>query len=308
MPPSRLQVVSFLAVPLGLYQAAGVVALAQVAGVWPPRAGDVATWTAWATALAYSLCVGMGVYLLDRVKLRDAWLDPADAVAHPERAEFLARHSGCVRVLMVALFVAGGVAGAVVSWWLVAMLVAAVSGVLVYAGRPRTRRARPKDVLVLKNVCVGAAMTAFAAVVVGVVASRAGSSASEWTAERVGAAALAIANIFVRVLCDAILCDLDDEHADRAFATATLATRFGRSRAWDIAMALRMLLGLAMLLTPVGGVWSPGSSVWRARVAWGVVTIASSVVTRIARPRNLRDWVDWRFGVEVIAVAGILAS
>lgn len=69
-----------LAVPPGLYQAVGVVAVSQRAGVTGLGLGT------WGLVLAYACGAGMGVYLLDRVKRRNASLDPADAVAHPMRA------------------------------------------------------------------------------------------------------------------------------------------------------------------------------------------------------------------------------
>ena len=99
--------------------------------------------------------------------------------------------------------------------------------------------------------------------------------------------------LFVRVCADAGVCDLDDEHADRSDRTATLPTRVGRVAAWNIAAGMRVVIGLALLLVPVG---DPV-----ARQVWGV-TIASTVALRVWGPRRLRDAVDGRLALEAVAV------
>src|SRR3954470_5753040 len=90
-----------LAVWAGLYVAAAGACFGQVAGL--PGVGVSRAWWAgvgfaWATAAC--------VYLLDRVKARDVWLDPADREAHPERFAFLSRRAWWVR------FAAGALAAA----------------------------------------------------------------------------------------------------------------------------------------------------------------------------------------------------
>src|SRR3954454_9251554 len=52
--------------------------------------------------LTYAFLTGAAVYLLDRIKARDAWLDPADQEAHPARFQFLEQHGAAVRVLSLA--------------------------------------------------------------------------------------------------------------------------------------------------------------------------------------------------------------
>lgn len=286
MRQSLFNAASYLAVWVGLYFAAAVVALAQVAGAWPPVEGRRG---AWGEAIGLAFCVGMGVYLLDRVKLSDRLLDPADAAAHPERAGFVARHARAIRVLIAALAVVGMALGAVISWVLVPLVVAAHAGVMLYGGRARRGRARPKDVLVVKNAYVAAAITGFAAVVVG--------AAQGWVLAW-GAAVFSAGLLFVRVMADSVICDVEDEHADRRFATSTLVTRLGPGAAWNIASAARIAVGLALALIPVGA--------REASIAWGIVTILSTIALRAARPRRLRAWTDLRFPLEAVAVSLVL--
>src|SRR4051812_17167999 len=103
---------SYLAVWAGVYVTGGVLYVAQVAGLWG----------AWdrchAAVLAYAVLAGTGVSLLDRVKLRDAWLDPADKAAHPGRFGFLERWSARVRIL-AAVLLTGSVA---LGWWVSPLL------------------------------------------------------------------------------------------------------------------------------------------------------------------------------------------
>jgi 4-hydroxybenzoate polyprenyltransferase len=106
--------------------------------------------------------------------------------------------------------------------------------------------------------------------------------------------------LFVRVLADAALCDLDDESADRAHRTGTLPVWLGRYPAWNAAMGLR-LASAAGLLIPYGGPV-------RARVLWAAVTVASSVALRAWRPARVRDVVDTRFALEALVVTAALAA
>ncbi|MEZ6234622.1 MAG: hypothetical protein R3B68_10570 [Phycisphaerales bacterium] len=272
---------SHLAIPLGLYTAAGVVAIAQVAGQQPEAS--------WPVGLGFAFCTGMGAYLLDRVKLRDAWADPPDRRAHPARAAFIDRHRHAIRGLIVVLAIAAGVLGAMLSWLLVAGLAAMLVGVLVYAGRPRGRSPRPKDVLLVKNTFVAVGITGLAWATAWAMAGGLGA----WRGM-----ALAIGHVFVRVLADSVLCDVDDAAADGAFATETIATRFGAAGAWAVADGLRLVVGVAMLVVPWGA--------WWPRVAWGVATIVSTMVVRLVRPARVRDWVDLRLPLEATVVGAVL--
>jgi 4-hydroxybenzoate polyprenyltransferase len=296
VPSSQiLSTFSYAAVWAGMYVSGAVVCLAQVAGL-----DELVRPKVKLAAAAFAFCTATGVYLLDRVKLRDEWLDPADAQAHPGRFAFIADHSAFVRGLMLALLMTAAWVGAGVLAWGAAVPVMAAAGVLVYAGRPRAGRPRPKDILVLKNVYVAAGITGFAAIV-ALAAVRPDArmmAMRDLAADH--AAPLVVACVFlaVRVLADAVLCDLDDEEADRRFGTGTLPIRLGRNRAWDAAMMVRLCAAGALVMIPV--VPLP------ARLAWAAVTVVSSVTMRVAGPARVRDWVDARFSVEAAVVAAIL--
>jgi 4-hydroxybenzoate polyprenyltransferase len=283
------------AVWAGLYVMGAVVCLAQIAGV-----DALVTPRVKIAAAAFAFCTAAGVYLLDRVKLRNVWLDPADAAAHPRRFAFIAGHATIVRGVMLILLIAAAWLGASVFEWGAMIPVLAAAGVLIYAGRPRGQRARPKDIVLLKNLYVAAGITGFAAIVaLAAVRPGAGLAAIRHVALAHGVPLL-LACVFLatRVLADAVLCDLDDVEADRRFGTETLPIHLGRNRAWNFAMGIRVCAAMSLVLIPALPVW--------ARMGWALVTVISSVSLRMASPARLRDWVDARFAVEAALVALIL--
>jgi 4-hydroxybenzoate polyprenyltransferase len=285
----------YLAVWAGVYVAGAVVCCTQVAGLGIELSTGV-----WVRGLACATCTAMAVYLLDRVKLRDAWLDPADAAAHPQRYAFVAMRSPWIRVGIVLLLAGGAVLGASLVWWAGVMPVIACAGVLVYAGRPRGARARVKDVLVLKNAVVACAIAGFAMLTVAAmaVAASGGGVFVASVRERWMAVCVSVVHLAVRVGADAALCDLDDEHADRLHGTGTLPARLGREHAWNVAMVVRLVIAVAIAAAPMAPV--------RARLAWAGVTVLSSVALRVMAPARVRDWVDARLGVEAAVVSVVL--
>jgi 4-hydroxybenzoate polyprenyltransferase len=286
-----------LALWAAVYVTAGVVCAAQLLGVQHALTPGVLLY-AWSTALL--------AYLLDRVKLRDAWLDPADRQAHPARYSFLFAQRHAVRTLMVG---AAGVS--LVSGWMLHPFAAAgtgatIAGVLLYAGRPRAADAAPrvKDRFVIKNLFVGVGIASFALLVVCLATAQRGSGEPGRAASFADVLAclprppillaLTLAYLTLRVYADAVLCDIDDEDSDRAHGTRTLPTRFGGDRAWDIAMWLRLALAASLLLWPVGSL--------AARAAWAGFSAVGTTALRWWRPVRLRDLVDARFGVEAVCV------
>ena len=300
---NALHAAAHLAVWAGLYVAGAVVCLSQIAGL------DAAVpFGARIRAAAFAFCTAMAAYLLDRVKMFDSWLDPADAQAHPSRFAFLASHSIRVRVLSLLLLVVAVWLGMDLLAWGAIVPVLAVAGVLVYAARPRGSRPRPKDIVLLKNAYVAAGITGFAAVVATAAVRPVGGDGEGgtglgtlWEIAVAHAVPLGFscAHLAARVFADAVLCDLDDEDADRRHGTGTLPTHLGRVRAWNIALGVRFGIALAVVLIPV----LPAP----ARLAWAAVTVASSVALRLAAPARVRDWVDARLPMEAASVAVILA-
>jgi 4-hydroxybenzoate polyprenyltransferase len=281
--------IGHLAAWAGLYVAAAVVCCAQLIGM---RIQPRIIAYAWATAVA--------AYLLDRLKLWPAWIDPADRIAHPARYAFLEDHSAVARILMAATWAASAALAWIIQPLLIAATISAATGVLVYAGRPRHRSPdapRVKDVFILKNLFVGAGIAGFA-LIVALLAQAPASGLWPSLVEQVRGQPMLLglvgSHLLVRVFADAVLCDIDDEASDRAHATETLPTRIGGNAAWRIAMWLRLALAASLLAWPVGP--------WRARVAWAAVTALSTIALRVWRPRRVRDVVDGRFAIEAALV------
>jgi hypothetical protein len=295
--PVSLAALSHLALWPGLYITGALACFAQVAGI-----DNLVPTRTKLTALGLAFLTASAVYLLDRAKLKDAWLDPADAEAHPRRYAFVARHSRAIRVTILLLLLAATALGArlFAFAWLLPPL--AALGVTLYAGRPRTAHARPKDILIFKNAVVAAGITGFAALIaLGAAAAPAGTltAARDLVAGHPAALTASALHLVLRVFADAALCDLDDEAADRSHGTATLPNRFGRARAWTIAMLIRIFAGAALVplaFLPVD-----------ARLAWAVVTLISSLAMRLAAPGRVRDWVDARFGAEALLITTLLS-
>ncbi len=290
--------VGYLSLWAGLYVTGAVVCFVQTSGLAakvPVRAAG--------TVVAFSLCLATAVYLLDRVKLRDAWLDHADAEAHPRRYLFLARRSGGVRLLIVILLTAAVWLAGAHGWAGALTVLAAVAGVLAYAARPRGRHARPKDVLLVKNLYIAGGITGFAVVVGSASAMPDVSfgSVAELAASHGGRFVFAGMLLLVRVFADAVLCDLDDQAADARFGTRTLPGRVGRRRAWDVAMGMRLVLA-AVLATAAALPESLHHLPRATLLLWACTTAGSSLLMRRVSPAHVRDWVDIRLAVEAAVV------
>jgi 4-hydroxybenzoate polyprenyltransferase len=288
-----IEIAGHLAVWTGLYVGAAVLCFAQTAGVaispWSRRGASVYV-CAFATA--------MGVYLLDRVKASDRWLDAADAAAKPARVAFLSRRRGLWRGWVVALGMVGAATGWLVHLWAAVLVPGAFAGVLMYGGRPgHLHGRRLKDVFLVKNAAVAGAITVFA---VGLVLLADAASApiadGVHPAWRIAGGAGVL--LFGRVFADAALCDIDDEEADRRYGTATLPARIGRRRTWALVMLLNAGLVIAAALLPAP------AEVIRARLLWAGLALITGLAMRLWDPPYLRDLIDARFAaVGLIALA-----
>ncbi len=298
-PFSRaIHTLGYAAVWTGLYVAASVLLAIHTSTHRLPT-------ETWLAILAAYLC-GQSVYLLDRAKLRDAWLDEADRQAHPQRFGFIHRHRRRLR----ALIVIEGLAAAGLLWLLhpvLALLVpAAYVGVVVYAGLPRTSWVPPgarriKDLLIVKNLAVAGSITAFAMLLALVVA---GDEAGRFAWWRWSWPA---AFLLLHVLADSMLCDIDDIDADRRFGTQTLAWRrsaqFVRSFAIVLAFAVAIatLMFLWLFFEELGA-----KTLGTRRVIWAFAMAATSIALAFVPIGSLRDAVDSR--LQIVALFVILVA
>lgn len=286
-----LRTMGHIGVWAGLYVTAAFVFVAHVAGAAP---SGLVRWE----ALVGVLCIATGAYALDRVKLRNAWIDPADRTGQPDRYEFLVPRASRVRALALVLLAAGGTVGSRVSPWAPVAAAAALLGVTAYAPRPRTGRPRLKDRAWIKNTYIATGIAGFAMLATtaatGAWGSWEGFASHAWGLVAAGAL------VGLRAGVDAALCDVDDEHADRRFGTSTLATAMGGRWVWRMARPARLLI--------IGGILGANVCPWRARMVWSAVTACGLAAMRLGAPSSLRDWVDVRFIAESALASAALAA
>ncbi len=281
----------------GLYVTAAYVCFWQLSA-----AGPANSWPNPAALISVMLAA-TGVYAIDRVKIADRFLDPADFAAHPARYAFLRKHTLAVRgMAMVAVAMAMGV-GAFASPLLPWLIALSVLGVIVYAPGPRGRLPRPKDLLLLKNVFVACGVVSLAVVATAMIGpiSRAPHEAFwEVVRARLAPIADAAALLLLRVIVDAVVCDIDDVDADAAYGTHTLATAIGPGRTLAVAIAARFVV--AGLILAVAR--APSA----VRVAWAVVSVAGAASLAIGpRGRPLKTRIDVGFVAEAVVVSAVVA-
>lgn len=274
-PASVVLAAGHLAVWLGLYFAAAYIGAVLVLDRPVLSAAVVA-----------SFCAGVGLYLFDRVKLRDAWLDPADRVAQPGRFAFLLARRRRVRAVAWSLLAVGAVAAMTIDARNILLPVLGIIGIVTYS-RMRPGGARPKDILGIKNLSAGVAICGLAMVL---------------TWQTPGAAAPLAAWVWLAggltllVTADAALCDLDDAAADAAHGTSTVTTWLGRRWTWAIALAAHAVAGAALL--------AAGLLIGRARepALLAGVNLGATVVLCSTRPGSVRDLIDLKLPA-VVAIA-----
>lgn len=279
---------SYLAIWNALYAAALVVAAAQVLGLAHEP-----------LAIAGAFFMALGVFLLDRVKPRDAMLDPADEAANPERFAFHRAHARTLRALIIICIATGAGCMALAQRPLAAALaVLAPAGVLLYGTlRPRGG-VRLKDRPIRKNLSVGVALACFALLIALGPTLR---LTPALVLGRAPAELLAFAWIVLVVFADAALCDLDDASSDAAFGTRTLANTLPAPRVWLIALSLQILAApLAVWSAALAGVSSPAVVAW-----WAASPALSTLAIHLANPRRVRDLVDGRLALLALAALAL---
>lgn len=227
-------------------------------------------------AATFVFLTSQGAYLLDRVKVRRSGLDPADQVANPARYRAIAKQEMSVRWVAFAEIAGASVVGWTIAGRMAAVPILAGLGVWWYAGRPAgIGPPRPKDWPVSKAGLVAAGHTALAVVSVGG-ARHLGQAETRasliWALAGLGLGAL--------VASDAVLCDLDDLSADRAFHTRTLPVQFGSSTAWTAAASSAGLAaGVGVALRPIG----------QAGLFFALVAVSLAIAAWLDRKKDFID-------------------
>ncbi|MBK7406086.1 MAG: hypothetical protein IPJ41_16140 [Phycisphaerales bacterium] len=244
-------------------------------------------------ALLATFVAGVGLYLLDRVKPIDAWVDPADLAAQPARIDFLLARRRGVRLAAWALLAIGTACVAWIRAWDLLLPPVGIVGVIVY-GSVRGDQSRPKDRLLVKNLLPGGAIPGLGFILAW--QSPGGPGAPPTLLE----AACMLFGLVLLVTTDAVLCDLDDAEADRAHGTRTLPNTLGVRATWAIAMAGQLAAGVLWVV--VGR--APGA-VRAATVLTGVNLLLTLSLAAL-RPARVRDLVDLK--LSLVAMAALLAS
>ena len=216
-----------------------------------------------------------GVYLIDRIKLRDQDWDPADLAANVSRHAWLRARRLAVRLLALLMLATAMLVFGTRLWWLGLLPLGGLGAVVLYTAGPEHGK-RPKDVLLLKNAMVATGMSVLA---FGVVHAADGLGTNDWSG---------IIWLWLVVLGDAAVSDLDDRVTDLEFRTRTLATQ-GRStvRAWltgpfSFAIVTQFLAVGLLLASPVA---AAGMAAAVPMTTAGVLLLA---------PERYRDWIDMR--------------
>ncbi len=261
----------------------------------------------WKAILYVTLCSHAG-YVFDRIKFRDADLDPADLLADPGRHQFLRSHARWLRILMALEWI-----GAVVLGWMIAPMLGGLvlGGVLAgyaYSGWSPSDRSRLKDVSGLKAWLVSGAVVGLGFAVVladahvfgDVQNLRSALSGHRWWC---------VVGMLLIVCGDAVVCDLDDSTSDRVYRTRSLPVMIGDR--WSGLLAIGfMVAGSGLILAGVSGMDAgAGSELAGMVIVFTVMCVVSGVLILRSGPMigGRRDWIDGRM-LAVVVAAVVLAG
>jgi len=251
-------------------------------------------------ALAYvALCAHSG-YLFDRVKFRDADLDPADLMADPDRHLFLRRFSRSIRILMVVEWIGAVAVGGVISPVLGAVVIGGIVAGYVYSGwRPMAggRWVRLKDIAGFKAVMVGGAVVGLGLIaVLGEALPRSFGALGRVGDVAGGVPWILIVGMLVMVCGDAVICDLDDQESDEKYRTRSLPVMIGMRRSALVASGLLVTGGLMVAL-------DAGENVQARALFAGMAVVSGLGIMRQGKDfGGRRDWIDGRMLMVVICV------
>jgi 4-hydroxybenzoate polyprenyltransferase len=261
-------------------------------------AGYLAVWPAfylWSVAMMFAdlaglprpgvatsiflMALAMSVYLIDRVKLADRFLDPADADTHPGRHAWLWKHRAVARASALATGLVSGFAGFTLHPALAGAPLVGQIAVFAYSGLPpgtRNHFARLKDIPLVKNLAASLGLTTIAVLAV----------------HHMGEPAFALDDfspasvIAILVFADCLLCDVGDAPGDGRHGTRTIPVLFGTGVGRAIASI--MVLG--------AGGWA-----WRLNPdtgwAWALAIVVSQVVLVCLPGSLIRNGTDLRLPI-----------
>jgi len=229
-------------------------------------------------ALFIALCTH-ACYMLDRIKVSDNRIDQADAIALPGRAQSLFRHAHVLRRTIIAQLLAASVIGFMLHPMLTIIPLISLIAIHGYAGRTADpSKPRLKDLPACKPFFIATSHIALGVVVIW--ASAQSSQKISTLIEQAPTTLLVNISLWLIVVGDAMLCDIDDLETDRLFSTRSFAVLFGNQRAWIIALAC-VSIGAALL----------GFTSAPARLA-AFALVASTLLTK--NNTNHRDFIDAR--------------
>ena len=238
----------------------------------------------WSMVAAFSMA--WFVYLLHRFRMAHR-----HSVASADRFRPLRDHARLVGLVLWVVGLLAVCAALMTSLWLPLLLLASVAGMLVYGWG--ADGGRPRDMLVVKNACVGVSMTCFWVLLV--IASGTASfepSASFW---------LVVIAMSVIVLADAMYCDLVDMDLDARTLSRTAPVQWGAtSTRWTADV---LVVFASMLLVLSGTTSGERSTIW---FVIPLLLLGSQGVLRLVRTRWIRTVVDCR--LLLLAASGAACS
>ncbi|MCH2132414.1 MAG: UbiA family prenyltransferase [Phycisphaerales bacterium] len=231
-------------------------------------------------AVAVAIPAAMGTYLIDRARPLPGRVDPADAIAHADRAALMIRSGGFIRFAAVVLLALAMVLAMTISPLVVLVIIGAPIGVLVYSHRGTL--GRPKDRLIIKNAFVAVSIVTLVLVLVA-------------AGHQPGAVAVVGSFLLLHIFVDAMLCDLDDRHADSRFGTRTIPNTIGVAATWRIAILVNLFAAGLLLVAAWLSVLA-----WPPAILLGLSTLAATVVLSTLPVSRTKDLVDLKLPVAVL--------
>jgi len=242
------------------------------------------------------LCSHAG-YMFDRVKFRDADLDPADLQSDPRRHRFLRRWARPLRIVMYTEWIGAVIVGSVFSPVLGFSTFAGILAGYLYSGWKPGGRPRLKDVPGMKAGLVSAAIVGLG--LLGILGYQTpGPESFVWALKDASSLSwMSVLGMWLIVFGDAVACDLDDSQSDALHLTKSFPVLIGNTPAGVIAVMLLVIGGGVVILGGLGD-----DDVQRRFLLSGLIAVSGAL---ILRQHHRRDWIDGRMLVVVLVVLRI---